>query len=195
MSTLQFQREIEPQSIITLPEGLLSAWSELALCGKIPSYDGENGCWYLESLKPETLVEIKMQILDSIVSGNERVIAWNEKTRLLRELGEDHPFVWGYLGNQPGFWSLMEKGDGVCCLYGKGCMGRTAKGYLDFITPRLRELWPDGFVSNPVAYELGYYAVAHFRYASKLPSFEGVDIHDKTLLSDFLRNDQEPCGA
>jgi hypothetical protein len=155
---------------------------------KLPSYDGEWGHWYMEDLDDhqEGPNEIVTQILDSVNQGNRKVIDWNEKAKLLRELGLDHIFVQGYLSREPGWWRMLSKGDGICCLYGKGCQPRTAKGYLDFISPRLRKIWPDMPELESVAYHLGYYAAAHFRYAGRLPDFGGVDIHDERPLQEIL---------
>jgi hypothetical protein len=183
----QFLRETEPQTITTIPAGMLSAYRELIdQYGMIPSYDGEQGGWYLEVLDRDTPQEIIDQVLNSVSRNNQRILNWNEKATLLRDLGEAHLFVKGYLSGRPGFWALVEKGDGICCLYGEGCKPRSAKGYLKYIGPRLREIWPELPELESVAYHLGYYAAAHFRYSGKLPSFDGVDIHDSQDLREIL---------
>ena len=184
----QFERETEQQEPMFIPDNLLEEWGKLAEHGLMPNYDGEYGDWYLLDIRNHgtNIAQIKQQIINAVKSNNEKVENWNKKATLLSSLGSEHVFVQGYLSSEPGFWSMMAKGDGECCLYGKGCKPRSVNEYLEFIVPRLRSLWPNGFASNPLSHAIGYFANAYFWYTYCLPDLEEADINNHTLLSDFV---------
>lgn len=185
MSSAAYSRDTTILEEPVLPEGLLDEWAFLvSRYGSVPNC--EDGYWSLQDMKSEA--EKLPLIIESVEKDNERQIEyareWNIKSRFLLELGEEHPFVQGYIDKSSPSWLFLARQKSSTS---EDLHRMQPRAFINWAVATLRQVWPGGWAdSKSVAWEAGNKTSHFFQYNRKFPVLDDDIVQERRTLSEFV---------